>query len=554
MNRFKCITAAVALLLAGSATLAQTNPGQAGMELQGPLPPRPLDASPGAVPAAPNTTPASPAAGGGLQVTLQTVAFNGNLSLDSATLLAALGPVQGQRYDLAGLDRLAQAVTARYRAAGFPFAQALIPPQAMQGGALTIQVLEGRFGTVTASGSDPLRPGAQPFLDHGLGRGDAIRADALERTLLLVDDQPGFKVHPVLRPGAQRGEGDLVVSVERERRLQAEVGLDNAGNRSTGEYRVRASVALFSPWRFGDRLAFNAMHTDRRLWLGSVDYDAPIGVTGTRGQIGIARTSYQLGGAFADLDASGRADVASARLSHALLRSQASNLLLSAALQHKSLRDEFRQDGLVRNKTSRLLLAGLQFDHRDGWFGGGVTYGALNLSIGRLSLDDAAGQFDAATARSAGHFSKWALDVARIQRLPGSFSLYGRVSGQVASKNLDASEKFAAGGFLGVRAYPMGEASGDDGWLGQLELRWSAGEVTPFVFVDQARVRVNRTPWDASVTNRRNIGGAGIGLRWQHGGWSLESTLASRTHGGAPQADSADRRPRLFASLGYRFD
>ena len=50
MNRFKCITAAVALLLAGSATLAQTNPGQAGMELQGPLPPRPLDASPGAVP------------------------------------------------------------------------------------------------------------------------------------------------------------------------------------------------------------------------------------------------------------------------------------------------------------------------------------------------------------------------------------------------------------------------------------------------------------------------------------------------------------------------
>jgi hemolysin activation/secretion protein len=556
MNRLTSTMGAVALLLASGAATAQATTGQAGMELQGQVPPRPLSTSPGAVPSVPAPAPAAAAASGGPRVTLEKVVFDGNQSLDSATLLAALGKLEGQRFDLAGLDRLAQAVMTRYRAAGYPFAQALIPPQSLQGGTLTIQVLEGRFGAVTATGTDPLLPGAQPFLDHGLRRGDAIRADALERTMLLLDDQPGFQVHPVLRPGAQRGEGDLVVSVERERRVQAEVGLDNAGNRSTGEYRARASVALLSPWRFGDRLAINAMVTDRRLWLGSVDYDAPIGPAGTRGQVGIARTSYQLGGAFAALDASGRADVATLRLSHAVLRSQASNLLVSAALQHKALRDEFRgvSPQLVRDKTSRLLLATAQFDHRDGLLGGGVTYGALNLTAGRLSLDAAAAQVDAASARSAGDFSKWALDVARIQRLPGAFSLYGRVSGQGASKNLDASEKFAAGGFLGVRAYPMGEASGDAGWLGQVELRWSAGAVTPFLFADAARVRVNHAPWDAGVGNRRSIAGAGVGLRWQHGGWSLESTLASRTQGGAPQADGADRKPRLFVSLGHRFD
>jgi len=38
--------------------------------------------------------------------------------------------------------------------------------------------------------------------------------------------------------------------------------------------------------------------------------------------------------------------------------------------------------------------------------------------------------------------------------------VYGRVSAQWASKNLDSSQKFGLGGPNGVRAYPSGEGYG----------------------------------------------------------------------------------------------
>ena len=50
-------------------------------------------------------------------------------------------------------------------------------------------------------------------------------------------------------------------------------------------------------------------------------------------------------------------------------------------------------------------------------------------------------------------------------------SLYAAINGQFASKNLDISEKMGLGGANGVRAYPEGEAYGDQGYVLNLEAR-----------------------------------------------------------------------------------
>lgn len=545
------LTLAALACLLGQAQAAEPAPG---MQLQEPVPPRPLRSDPAAVPAVP-AAPVAPSAatGGGPTVALTAVQIQGNRLVDSDSLLQAIGPLDGRRFDAAGLAQLAAEVAAVYRAQGYPFVQAFLPPQNLQSGRLTIEVLEGRYGSVGIHSDDRLAPGAQVFLDRALQAGDPIRSATLERTLLLLDDQPGFKVSPLLKPGAQSGEGDLVVRVARESRVVADVGLDNTGSRHTGEYRLRGSVNFNSPFRFGDQVALNAMTTDKRLWLGSADYSAPLGGSGWRAQAGLARTSYQLGGDFEDLDASGRADVLSGRLSYPLVRSQVTNLLLSAGVQHKRLHDRYGGVSIVRDKHSTAAMAGLQFDHKDLAAGGGVSYGSVTLTAGRLSLDTLTRQDDATTADSQGRFAKLNADLTRIQKLPGRFSAYGRVSAQWASKNLDASEKYGLGGFLGVRAYPMGEASGDRGWLTQLELRYEPGAWTPFVFADHGRMRINAKPWDDSAGERRTLAGAGVGVRWLVRGWSLESTLAVRTEGGAPTSQHEGGKTRMFVVVGHRF-
>ena len=73
----------------------------------------------------------------------------------------------------------------------------------------------------------------------------------------------------------------------------------------------------------------------------------------------------------------------------------------------------------------------------------------------------------------------------------------------------------------GVRAYPEGEAFGDDGYIITIESRMLLnqlngvlpGQVQLIGFVDTGGVNANHTVWGAG-DNHRNLTGAGFGLNW----------------------------------------
>lgn len=103
-------------------------------------------------------------------------------------------------------------------------------------------------------------------------------------------------------------------------------------------------------------------------------------------------------------------------------------------------------------------------------------------------------------------------------------------------------------------AFPSGEASGDEGVLAQVELRYSAGTYAPYVFWDSGSIKTNAKPVATATSNARSLSGGGFGVRYQRSAWSADATLAWRNKGGAPQADtSSDPRPRVWVNLGYRF-
>ncbi len=539
---------ALAFLGYVSPTLAQS-----GGDLQAAKPPQPIPSDATALPSTPPAVGVAPTLPAGPEAILHSVEISGNRDIATEVLLSQLGRIEGLSLDMAGLNRLANTLANYYRAAGFPFAQAYLPPQDLKNGILHINIIEGTYGTVRAAGPADLVAGAQPFLEYGLKHGDTIQNQALERTMLILDDQPGMKVGPVIKPGGNQGEADLVVNVERSSYVSGEVGVDNTGATSTGEYRLHGAVDVNSPFMYGDKISLNAMTTNENMWLGSVNYELPLGASGLRGAVGYAHTNYQLGAQFSALNAVGYADIATARLSYPLIRSQATNLLLSAGLQHKELEDDYRTAGTIQKKRSDAFPVTLQFDKRDTLLGGGVTYGSLNWTPGKLDLDQAMSVTDAASARTQGYFNKFNLDVARIQSVVDNFTLYGRFSGQWADKNLDPSEKFNLGGYYGVRAYPLGEGMGDSGWFTQLELRYAMGEVTPFVFYDVGESHSNINPWDANSGAVRKLSGSGLGLRSIHGAWSLDATVAWQTSGGASTVDNGNRNPRAFFMLGYRF-
>lgn len=503
-----------------------------------------------------DTPQASPVLPGGVQVQLQTITITGNHVFGEAELLAVLGSFTLTSHDLAGLRALADRITTHYHAAGYPFAKAFLPPQKLQDGQLQIEVVEGRYGKVQATGAPEVAAAAQDYLTP-LQAGTVIEGSALERATLILDDLPGIKIVPVIRPGQEIGQGDLEVRVERSPAISSSFGFDNHGNRYTGEYRVSGNVQIDSPFLFGDQISARAIYSNENLWLGSIGYSLPLGTSGLRGIVGYSHTSYELGKEFVDLHATGTATVTSMGVSYPFIRSQASNLTVLTTYQHKKLKDRQDSAGSNNAKSSDSLPVSLQFDHRDQLLGNAITYGAMTWTPGTLKLGAILETTDRNSGSNTnGSFNKLNLDIARIQALPGSFVLFGRMSTQWSDKNLDSSESFSLGGPGGVRAYPTGEANGDEGWLTQLELRYAMGAFSPFAFYDAGKVHVNAKPGNITpkvTQNTRTIAGAGLGVRYQQGPIAVDATVAWRTHGGKPQSDTSDRNPRAWVSASYRF-
>lgn len=496
------------------------------------------------------------AVAGGAVVKVESVSFSGNTVYDADQLNLVVGAVSGKEYDLAGLKSIANQISQYYRENGYSFARAYLPAQPVKDGVVQIAVIEGNYGSVATVGDEKLAPPAQKFLSS-LSAGQPIHAAELERAVLVLDDQPGIKVTPLVRPGQAVGTGDLDVRVDREKRFSGVISADNHGNRYTGRNRVRASVSADSPFMLGDQLSATGLYTSEDMWFGVVDYSLPIGGSGLRAKAGASHVYYELGKQFKSLDAQGTADIIEAGLSYPIFRSQRANLNVSATYQQKWFTDEQKANNTKDRKSSDVLPISLSFDLRDGLAGGGVTYGSITWTHGDLDLGNGTDKVNDAKSKTDGRFNKLNLDVARIQLLPNQFTAYARVSAQYANENLDSSEGFGLGGVNGVRAYPSGEAFGDEGALFQAEVRYAKAlsngvSVNPYLFYDVGTIKVNQNNWTTD-DNRRTLSGAGLGVRASYKGWNANTVLAWRMTGGKPESDTKDHIPMFWMTAGYQF-
>lgn len=491
----------------------------------------------------PTPTPSKPyTPPGGVEVKITQIKLTGNTEIPEETILENLGDYVGKLYDLAGLRDLAYQVTTYYNRQGYPFIQASLPEQDLTLGILHIEIVEGRYGSITVTSDNPkLQEQGSQWLSS-LQEGSVIRKNELERTLLMLDDQAGIKTFNTIKASEQPGAGDLTVNIVEEAPFKASVDIDNHGNRFTGYYRAQTNLSLYNRINLGDELALQGVHTSESLSLGSVSYSSPLGTTGLKGKASYAVTRYQLGKEFASSQSSGVATELGLEVSQPLIRNRLSSLTLRVGFLKKHLLDENINGAIGKSSTS--VPVSLQF-YELGGLGGGLTFASLGWTHGELRTPEASD-----TLNTMGSFNKYNLNLIRFQSLGANYTLYVNFSKQLASRNLDSSEGYSLGGVSGVRAYPSGEANGDEFWLSQVELRYATGSYTPFVFYDYGKSRANAVGSGPT----RSISGLGAGVRYLHNSWSAEAMLAWRINGGPPQADTSyTPTPRIWLKIAHHF-
>src|SRR5690606_39088803 len=112
-----------------------------------------------------------------------------------------------------------------------------------------------------------------------------------------------------------------------------------------------------------------------------------LGPWSTRLGVAYSYMDYELGEDFADLDATGRARIASAFVLQPLLRSRALSLYASLQYDHKRLEDKVGLFDSRSDKNSSLWIASLTGDSRDSFGGGGVNSFSLAYAAGKLELE-----------------------------------------------------------------------------------------------------------------------------------------------------------------------
>lgn len=540
-----------ALLALGQTVFAQQLPSAGSQIQQIPPTPIPQKAAP-AVRIEPSSAPATEASDAA-KIMVNRLQVTGARVYPEAELLALTGFQPGSELSLGELRAMALKITERYRNAGYFVAQAYLPAQEIKDGTVTIAVIEGQYGKVAVRNQSGLSDGFIQSQLEGINSGDTVAIAPLESRLLLLSDIPGVKVSSTLAPGASVGASDLIVDVVPGQRVTGSIDADNAGSRYTGEYRLGATVNLNNAAGHGDVASLRLLTSGSGLNYARASYQMQFG----KATAGVAYSwlDYELGREFKYAQATGTARIASVYGSYPLIRSRNSNLYAGLAFDAKTFEDKrpLNTDATVEDKKAQVLMASLRGDHRDDLGGGGVMAYSLTWSTGNIDIETPVIRaLDAASAQSNGHFNKLAFSAMRLQNVTDTVSLYAGINGQLASKNLDASEKMELGGMYGVRAYPTGEAYADEGVLLTLEARMRLptpyqfpGQLQLIGFVDAGSVTINKNPWSTG-DNRRTLSGAGVGLNWSETNNFLVRAFYARKLGNDSATSAPDKSGRFW--------
>ncbi|WP_129778241.1 ShlB/FhaC/HecB family hemolysin secretion/activation protein [Peristeroidobacter soli] len=553
----------------GSDCLAQTPPprpdsGQILRELeQAPTlrkPRTPAPATPDVAVRDTDLTPES-AAASQTRVEVRGYQVSGNTVFSDEQLLALVAQQTGSK-TLAEIEQIAAVITRYYRDHGYMVARAYLPYQEIRGGIVRLDILEGRYGELRVkNGSKIADRRLHATVERAAcGRsctGELIRERPLERGMLRLSDLPGIQVRGELQPGREVGTSDVVVNVEPTRGFRGSVDATNYGGRYVGRERATLAAAYANPLGIGDQVNFQGAYSQGSTYAG-LGYDLPVNYRGTRLFVSAYRMDYELQEAFEALGAEGDTVGGEIGLTHSLFRDSRRSLGARVTYAYKSVKDDVAVVETSNERRASTYAATLDGALNDDWLGRVATNRvSLGYTAGELDIrDPLSAAIDAVTVRTDGHFDKMVYWLSRTQYITDRWSVYLRVTGQIAAQNLDSSEKFYLGGPSAVRAYPVGEAAGDRGYLASAEVRRTffgpfGGISEVSAFYDRGHIRVDAQPWQGAAIER-TLDGAGVGFDWsQQRGWSLAAAVAFR---GSERATSGlDRDYQLWLSGGYRF-
>ena len=465
----------------------------------------------------------------GVLVAVKVFKFSGYEGVATeAELQALVADTKGKTVSFGELKGLVDKIIDHFREKGWFRARAYLPKQDVTSGVIEVAVLQGASDGRLEFKLDKTARISQCVLrrigETAVRKGEPVNEHDFERSVLLMNDLPGVIARASLAPGTLPGTTSVEVAVSEGPILSGVIWSDNHGSRYTGSWRGSTTISINDPFRYGDQIT--ALITEAEgLVQGRVGYSTLLCFPGLRGSLSYTGMNYEIGADRAYLDSRGGSNNVDVGLSYSLLRSRTNTLMTSLTYGYKVLVDKVNGSVNYDKQLNSVTLIA-NGDRYDQFLGGGATSYSAGVTTGHLNESKNASYY---LTGKEGRYTRFNFALARLQRLAEgvNFNLSG--SAQISLDNLGSSEQFSLGGPNAVRAYPVGEAPGDEGQLVSADIRYNIPPGTSTrtlqiaCFYDAGYITLNRDRYAGDVANATSsntywLQGAGVGLNYLFSG------------------------------------
>ena len=414
-----------------------------------------------------------PEEGVGFQV--HQIDFVDATAFDPAELQRLAKPYLDRAIKLGDLSKLAEDVTRFCREKGYLLTRAIVPPQEIRPkGTAKIKVLQGYVDAVIYEGeTKALTERAKAFAEK-IKDSKPLKAEDLERYLLLLKDLPGLEIDAILKPSAtQPHASNLIIVAKPKNLVEGSLGLNNFGSRYIGPYMVTGAVSVNSLLRLDDQISVQAVFTPGKKDLrnGHLAYSQFVGTEGTKVTFSTSLTETKPGDNLKILKMTGTSKAFSVDVEHPFLRSRSESFYGGFGFTARHVYSGLLNNALKSKDKLRIFNLSAKYDVADSFRGITLVHVQLNQGVDGLGSTP---RDNLQSSRILGRpdFTKINLDLSRLQALWGKFSLFGLFEYQYSFDPLLSSERFSYGGSSFFRGYTNAPLSGDSGIKGRAELRY----------------------------------------------------------------------------------
>ncbi|WP_213737833.1 ShlB/FhaC/HecB family hemolysin secretion/activation protein [Bradyrhizobium sp. dw_411] len=422
-------------------------------------------------PGAPGTPPQNPAPA--QRFDIDDFAVRGADKLPEIDLDEAIYPFLGPNKSADDVEKARAALEKAYHDKGFQTVSVSVPQQNAQSKVIALQVTELKVGRLRVKNAryfdlDKIKDKATSLKEGAVPNFNDVTKD-----IVALNQWPDRRVTPALRAGVTPGTVDVDLNVEDTAPIHGNLEYNNRQSPNTTATRLNATVHYDNLWQLGHSLSFTYQvaperPSDATVFSGS--YLARVPNVDWLNVLVYAVKSSSNVASVGGTNIVGPGEIFGSRAVMTLPARENFFHTLSVGLDYKHFDQtvSIGSDGFSSPVTYYPIVASygatLQNEKFTTQFNAAVTYNLRTPSSDWI-------EFDNKRAFASASFTHLNLDLSHTQELGQGFQLYGKVQGQVADGPLVSSEQFSIGGLDTVRGYLESETLGDNGIVGNLELR-----------------------------------------------------------------------------------